>query len=44
MAIRSIIYLNFEPEPLAFDNTGAPLSREVCASIVLIAKVMFLHF
>ena len=29
MAIRSIIYLNYEPEPLAFDNTGAPLFREV---------------
>ena len=39
MAIRSIIYLNFEPEPLAFDSTGAPLFREVCtSSVVFITK------
>ena len=33
MAIRSIIYLNYKPELLAFDNTGAPLLREVCTYI-----------
>ena len=39
MAIRSIIYLNYEAEPLAFDNTGAPLHREVRTYISLLCSL-----
>ena len=28
-AIQSIVYLNYELEPRAFDDTGAPLLRKV---------------